>query len=920
MTVSNSANVKENRLAVYIDGIKIPSVKVSVSVTANKPASARILLPPDTMLMHVYCQNILVRGCVHIFYWDFERWNMIFEGEVAAIGHQQNKTGQNPIIVIDAVDMTNYWNFIKVGFFVADKPETWKTTGGLATMSIAPFSIDDDLLRTIAGGGFHRATNLVWSWVANKGGEKQQFYRQAVLRYKLSSKLVIDENPRIKGMAGGAAFKRMIGNSIGSLSQGGSLASMFYSLFKYTHYRYLANPVSYPYYHTGSNHALGTGGALDAADITKGSNGRPPTWDRFGRMIDPGGGGATGLPAGAATFGSMFFLPVYHFRPPIACNVLLPMMITDFSYQRDIMNEITRMRISVGNTTFGLNTKWLRKGFTFYPRHIRNNIKTSLDFYVQQMLPEETIKGVVSESQTSDASGNNPMASEFWKTRTASQFYLRKYGNRRAEASGPVNIFALPGLPIAVIDKQGLHVLGMLQGVSHDIDAKGGGGTRYVISEARSYHEGAVERPGILDHDKYNDDWGKGGDKPASPWKEDGSVTPPDPNEAYCKIGKNVYPFMSGFSGVSSLKQVAGLSDVAKRPTEQDVRDDLASTKVIENPEYTEKLKEARRTWKNSKQDEIDEETFIARMLEGVPKTKTVPKEPSLSEVRDELNRRLEEYEKNASVRDVQLSAVSKFVSKEYFKRWLKQMSEDQSIFKAYKLIAPRAKDLAAKDPNHPLVLAWKLAPEELGDDFNAIREKINDGYLMKYWPKASEEPRCTPVKTEYDRFGMPIGRTGGCQPPMDIADTDNLGRIIRMIYEYYKIASQEEKLELDRYLRDRPTCDIEYVMQAVYGLHKSVSLYSQWSAFDLEMQVQRDRAEPVGDPSSYNYTQKEIPKDYSEAKEKAMRDGYLGPFNVDIRRDLLLAYIHRWSKGARSEEATPPLQIREQSDKESGG
>lgn len=117
---------KRIKLALYLEGIRIPVVSAMVSGGTGQPATASIQILPDPA-----AHDLLPRTLVHLFFFDFsnpdaeyykdigmdeenEGYKLLFWGDLIALQHQQ--TANSHSIVLQCVGVSSYWEQAKQYF------------------------------------------------------------------------------------------------------------------------------------------------------------------------------------------------------------------------------------------------------------------------------------------------------------------------------------------------------------------------------------------------------------------------------------------------------------------------------------------------------------------------------------------------------------------------------------------------------------------------------------------------------------------------------------------------------------------------------------------------------------------------------------------------------------------------------------
>jgi hypothetical protein len=201
-----------------------------------------------------------------------------------------------------------------------------------------------------------------------------------------------------------------------------------------------------------------------------------------------------------ATLNYTVIKPDTWFLAPPACNIIFPHQYNSISYQRNYLQEPTRlfMRTSL---FFTGKDKWLTERFYAPDFEAFNDLLYRKGGYLERMsqvlLPHEDFVGInAAMSWQSDLGAyvaKGPRRDylsqladyEFWKIR---------FAQRTLNVAGPFNPEVVPGYPGVVLDRvgttdeQGRHFIGSVVSVVHSID-QSGGWTYVTLAGARVHDE-----------------------------------------------------------------------------------------------------------------------------------------------------------------------------------------------------------------------------------------------------------------------------------------------------------------------------------------------------------------------------------------------------------------------------------------------
>lgn len=164
---------------------------------------------------------------------------------------------------------------------------------------------------------------------------------------------------------------------------------------------------------------------------------------------------------------SLIFKPECYFVSPPRCNVFFPEQITQFSYGRNYMSEITRLRLQSG-MAFGIDKDKLLAEYAWAPAlpQIKNMAKKQGSHNVRTLLPWEKFTGIqpkfvyvneinyYANKKQKDLQKNLINHSISYRQKAANfNFFKHRFGSRGMSISMRFNPFVVLGFPALVIDK-----------------------------------------------------------------------------------------------------------------------------------------------------------------------------------------------------------------------------------------------------------------------------------------------------------------------------------------------------------------------------------------------------------------------------------------------------------------------------------
>lgn len=370
-TPTTLAVTKRLEAALYLEGIRIPFIRASFHRKVNQKVRVVLDLPPiPSALM------IRPRSAVHIFYWDkpfipkneTPKWRLFFEGETSSPGVQKGESGTS--IQIPCEDQMSYYRRCHQCFvngsqaFTSSAYELAMFTGNSGINGQVIFnqpvrpdlgvvyntiirgmtdanSVSDPTVNPFGSTFRTPFTGLLRTiqYVGNSSAQPNsftpgvnRFFSDAETRLKLMQKIFFFQDLKISKLMSDQAMQKILernplASQASSLTDIGTvwdLCQKFLSAATYDSVPLLAPP-------------YGFNPSRDA------NGGTPPNV------------------SGSKTVLSHLWRPKTYFLPPPTCNLLFPNRVKEFGFQRNSLDEPTRLRTKIhllpGRGTEGYETQ-----------------------------------------------------------------------------------------------------------------------------------------------------------------------------------------------------------------------------------------------------------------------------------------------------------------------------------------------------------------------------------------------------------------------------------------------------------------------------------------------------------------------------------------------------------------------------------
>jgi len=265
-----------------------------------------------------------------------------------------------------------------------------------------------------------------------------------------------------------------------------------------------------------------------SAPIKRGENGVAEENDDTGTIVRD-------LENPLACPGSVIIKPSIWAIPPPSCNVLFPDMLNQLSYQRMFAMEPTRQEAYPTPSIFDSNEQKYRGMVTWAPDVIASFVDLGESTNVMGVKKDKGSSTKDGEQPEGDVPKNGPWhfitneekfkgilfnnigafpapgkldkkeepdedmqgIQNFVQEVLDAKFLKSRYERRGLTVTGPLNVRAVPGFPVLVMDdsEAGMHLVGYLASVDHSASASGSDGTSYSILHPRYLDEEDLNAP-----------------------------------------------------------------------------------------------------------------------------------------------------------------------------------------------------------------------------------------------------------------------------------------------------------------------------------------------------------------------------------------------------------------------------------------
>lgn len=496
-------------LRCFIDGIEVPIIGCRCTYAAGSPATAELQLVPSDE-----AYDIEPRALVTLFYYenydydrttsgdtrlsqlgpsDLRRWKLLFVGEYITISYNKTSTGR--AISMVCVDHTNYWDFIKqyqinmqnAGIELFENAFFGVRTGKVRFYDIAGTDTQSRIFNWLTkskgpGGkanlylGVQRTLREMW-FSAN------DFYARAFNRLRVGDMIVgIPDDTSAATLFKLEFFNKFIKEQLGGGGGEVTLRSLLDNLLGTVFHTYVTVPAP----------------KFDRKGECRGfspSSKSPQDRALLSENIDR----SKSWPEACLNY--TIIKPDTWFCSPPACNIIFPHQYQALTFQRNYLQEPTRLFLRTSLLFSGAD-KWLTERF-YSPGF--NSVGEQaykeggyLRRLAQTSLPHEEFVGInpVQTWQPDiSAYAQKGARREYLQRLSDYLFWKMRFGARGMDVSGPFNPNLVPGYPTLILNNVGAtgdfpkHYLGTIQTISHSITQNEGGWTHISVVGAHTHTE-----------------------------------------------------------------------------------------------------------------------------------------------------------------------------------------------------------------------------------------------------------------------------------------------------------------------------------------------------------------------------------------------------------------------------------------------
>ena len=498
-------------LRLIIDGIEVPVIGARTTFPDGSDSSAEIqVIAVDEVF------NLTPRSAIALFYFDNEmvgnkygadgdvslrnlgpsdlrNWKILFLGELGAVRFDKN-SGQRSVTLVCA-GPTNQWDFIRQHYVNF-------TNGGIELFENAFYGVSAEDAKAFDVPTKDIHSNL-WVWLtASKGPDGEpnmylgahrvlremyfaanDYYAKQFNRWRTGDMIVgLPNDQTAAKLFRLQSFEKWLKNQLGGRGGHYTLAQLV---------KMLLGPVFH-------NTTTIPSPMLDRSGSVRGytPGGDDPVTDE---LIDR-------TSWENATLNHVVVKPDTWFLAPPACNVIFPNQYTTLSYQRNYLQEPTRLFLRT-SLIFTGQDKWLTERF-YSPDF--SSVATPQQFahggYLKRLastvLSHEELVGLNPvETWQEDLSAF--VAKGARRTYLAAMadylFWKYRFSMRTANVAMSFNPNLIPGYPALVMDRAksgelGRHIVGNVQAIVHSIDQRGG--VTHVTLVGARHHDEQIDLDG----------------------------------------------------------------------------------------------------------------------------------------------------------------------------------------------------------------------------------------------------------------------------------------------------------------------------------------------------------------------------------------------------------------------------------------
>jgi hypothetical protein len=339
------------QFALYLEGVRVPFIKATISATPNKPSVCKIDLPPFAS-----AAAIRPRTLVHLFYYDEPfcnnrigvstpdkpTWRLLFEGEMSHLDIVQSERAK--YVSLTCQDFINYWYHV-YQYFINNQKDLFGSQVEIATFANASF---EPQIATIYNNDFPGTLNedIVLNTIFGKSGVTREnpiiglldllvtiggfagsftnpginrFFGDAESRLKMAGRVFTLQDDTLTNyfnVKSNTAALNIMRGMVQKLSGLGTVSDVVDRFLAHTFYDYV--PLLAPPFGVNPSKDSGSGG--------------PP------KNVN-----------GAATVLNTILKPKTFFLPAPRCNIFFPDRLSSFKYSRSYLDEPSRLRLKISS-------------------------------------------------------------------------------------------------------------------------------------------------------------------------------------------------------------------------------------------------------------------------------------------------------------------------------------------------------------------------------------------------------------------------------------------------------------------------------------------------------------------------------------------------------------------------------------------
>ena len=460
----------QHRFACYLEGVRVPCAMAEIHVAVDTPTIASITLVPTPAAFHAP-----ERTLVHLFWHDGGLWRRLFEGEI--ISKHIEYSGGHRRAVYRCQDTTLYWQQAHRVFYslaasgqtLEDPSQPDRHAYFLGTSinhridTPNPFiSVQDVLGEEIFTRLGSLAKGMEYLLEVTAERIRSTYFAYADQRLKLRRRVLVSDSATALQIL---AKKRPLGgepnNAYGSIAlvddTQATLWTLVQTLADELHYQITPNPAS-RYTRATPNHAADTPGRAVQLD-------QPDD-----------------LARGVGYLPEVSFRPEMFFAPPPECNIILPPLVSSFSYNDQQQQAPTRTMVYVPPKQQGTDIG----GSYFAPTVLADRFDAINPDHEELLIEEERRRGFIPRFYSMSTASFGTDSRETIAQIVNYKHHRMRYETRSGRGGGPFNPYLAAGMTAVVVDDTFGFVVGELDGYMHAINLEQGtASTAFTLARCR---------------------------------------------------------------------------------------------------------------------------------------------------------------------------------------------------------------------------------------------------------------------------------------------------------------------------------------------------------------------------------------------------------------------------------------------------